>query len=421
MAFEFRFPDVGEGIHEGTLVEWLVTEGETVEMDQAFVKVETDKAIVELPSPRKSHILKHHFQPGDTINVGDVLVTFGEAGEPIKKSKSVKTGIAPSQIPDTVETSDSVRKSVSEKKKPGKRRPLATPHTRAYARKMDVDLEDVVPTGKGGRITDEDVDKAAAGGVPESPSHAAPVAPAAIPYVTEGEPVERIPVTHLRKLIADNMMLSKQAAAHVTHVDEADVTDLYRLYKKAKPHIEETEGIKFTILPFFIKALTVALKSHPLMNSEYDSDNQQIILKKFYNIGIAVDTADGLVVPVIKHADRMDMIQLARSIGTLAENARVRTLSLDDIRGGTISVTNIGPLGGVFATPIIRQPESAIIGLHTIKDRPAVVDGQIVARKMMYLSVSFDHRHIDGASAARFMTNLVNLIQNPDLLMMRMF
>ncbi|NOZ78379.1 MAG: 2-oxo acid dehydrogenase subunit E2, partial [Acidobacteria bacterium] len=266
------------------------------------------------------------------------------------------------------------------------------------------------------RITDDDVRRTAEG--PEQPpAAAAPAVPAGEPVETTEGPVERIPITHLRRVIARTMRESKQAAAHVTHVDEADVTALYELYTSMKPAILERSGVRFTLLPLFIKALVATLRLHPLLNAEADEEAGVILLKRFYNIGIAVDTPDGLIVPVITNAERKNMVELASEIADTAQRARERRLTLDELRGGTCTITNIGPLGGLFATPIIHQPELAIVGLHTIAERPVVRNGEIVIRRMMYLSVSFDHRWIDGAEAARFMTDFVKLIENPGLLM----
>jgi pyruvate dehydrogenase E2 component (dihydrolipoamide acetyltransferase) len=292
-----------------------------------------------------------------------------------------------------------------------------------------VDLRGIEGSGSGGRITDEDVERAVAGVPAEPPAQSSPPVetpepPASVPagelVVTDEGELERVPITHLRKVIADSMRRSKHTAAHVTHVDEADVTDLVAHYNSVKAVIAERDGVKFSLLPFFIKALVTVLEQYPMFNATVDEDKSEILIKKFYNIGIAVDTPEGLIVPVVKNADRKDMVTLAREVADLAERARSRRLTLDELRGGTCTITNIGPLGGVFATPIINQPELAIIGLHVIKERPVVVDGEIAVRKMMYLSISFDHRWIDGADAARFMTDLVRLVSVPGLLMVRL-
>jgi pyruvate dehydrogenase E2 component (dihydrolipoamide acetyltransferase) len=409
MAFVFNFPDVGEGIHEGRVVEWLIAEGDTVAEDQALLKVETDKAVVELPSPRTGTVLRLHVEADATIFVGDALVTIGDAGEEIPEDVAPKASEAPTAAPVAVEAPGAQVTTA--------RRPLATPRTRSMARKLGVDLSQVAGSGRGGRITDEDLQRAADGG---GAAPTPPAAPAGVVAATADGEVERVPITHLRKMIANSMRASKHNAAHVTHVDEADVTDLVDHYKRAKPVIEERTGVKFTLLPFFIKALVSTLEKYPIFNASVDEEKQEILYKKYYNIGVAVDTPEGLIVPVIRDADRKDMVELAAEVADKAERARSRELTLDEIRGGSCTLTNIGPLGGVFATPIINQPELAIVGLHAIKERPEVVKGEIAIRKMMYLSISFDHRYIDGAEAARFMSDLVSLVSEPMVLMARL-
>jgi pyruvate dehydrogenase E2 component (dihydrolipoamide acetyltransferase) len=415
MAFVFNFPDVGEGIHEGRVVEWLIAEGATVAEDEPLLKVETDKAVVELPSPKAGTVLKLHVPADSPIEVGDALVTIGAEGESLPATgDGERDGPALVSVPPPEQTPPAPKTG---------RRPLATPKTRALARRLGVDLALVRGTGSAGRITDEDVERAA--GAPADPITAprtpAPpsASPAGVTAATADGEVERVPVSHLRKVIAGAMRTSKQTSAHVTHVEEADVTELFAHYRTVKREVEAGGG-RFTLLPFFIKALVAVLKDHPIFNASVDETAGEILLKKYYNIGIAVDTPEGLIVPVIKNADCKDMLQLAVEISDLAGRARERKLDLGELKGGTCTITNIGPLGGVFATPIINQPELAIIGLHKIQDRPVVVDGEIVVRKMMYLSVSFDHRWIDGAEGARFMTDLVGLISQPGLLMARL-
>ncbi len=417
MAFVFNFPDVGEGIHEGRVVEWLVAEGATVAEDEALVKVETDKAVVELPSPRAGVVLKLHAAADAPIEVGDPLVTIGEAGERLAEEPRPDETQAVPQTPPTSPEPETEDVSIPP------RRPLATPRTRVLARKLGVDLASVQGSGPGGRITDQDVESAASGTAatvePAIQTPAPAVAHGRAESTTDGE-VERVPLSHLRKVIASAMRASKQTAAHVTHVDEADVTDLVDHYRAVKPVIEEQVGIKFSLLPFFVKALVATLKRHPRFNASVDEQAQEMVLKKYYNIGIAVDTPEGLIVPVIRNADTKDMVAIAAEVADLAKRARSRELALDELKGGTCTITNIGPLGGIFATPIINVPELAIVGIHKIMERPAVVDGEIVVRRLMNLSVSFDHRYVDGADGARFMTDLVGLVSNPGLLMARL-
>ena len=413
MAHQFNFPDVGEGIHEGRVVEWLVAEGDSVAEDQPLLKIETDKAVVELPSPNTGTVLRLHVRADEAIEVGDALVTIGEAGESLPESNALR------EAPKTVEAPPiAVMEMEPVSPVSGRRRPLATPRTRARARKLGIDLGTIQGSGAGGRITDEDVQRAAA--APSRPVALTVVAaPAGIAETTADGEVERVPLSHLRKLIAGAMRASKQISAHVTHVEEADVTDLFEHYRMVKASVE-ADGGRFTLLPFFIKALVTVLKDYPIFNASVDEEREEILLKKYYNIGIAVDTPEGLIVPVIRDADQKDMVELAAEIVDLAGRARERRLTLDELRGGSCTITNIGPLGGVFATPIINQPELAIVGLHKIQDRPVVVDGEIVIRKMMYMSISFDHRWIDGAEGARFMSDLVRLVSKPGLLMARL-
>ena len=526
MALDFKFPDVGEGIHEGRLVEWLVAEGDPVTVDQPFVKVETDKAVVDLPAPVAGTMLKHHFPAGEIIRVGQVLASFGgsselrvESSEPgqeaVQSSKyKVQSGELGALQPETrdskletpkaagspqplatnpssefgVRSPESGQKAVPGSKfqvpggEPGAHklespapqletrnskpetaapaaRPPATPHTRALARKLGVDLAQVSATGPRGRITDEDVEKAAVSfqpsavsrssefGVRSSETGQKPV-PSSKFQVPSGEPgapqpetrnskletplrpipsyasssdeaeaVERVPISYLRKRIAEHMTASKTTSAHVTHVDEADVTELFAMYKQAKEEVRSAYGLNLTILPFFMKAIVAALREHPLFNASYDADKGELLMKKFYHIGIAVDTPEGLIVPVVKHVEHKNMLTLASELQTLGDKARSRALSLDELKGATITITNIGPIGGLFATPIINQPNLAIIALGVVKDRPVVHEGAIAIRKMIYFSVSFDHRIIDGAAAARFVNALVGIVSRPGLLM----
>ncbi|MGC8723687.1 MAG: dihydrolipoamide acetyltransferase family protein [Acidobacteriota bacterium] len=418
MPLEFRFPDVGEGIHEGKIVQWLVKEGDSVAVDQPFVKVETDKAVVDLPAPKAGGVLALRFAAGETIHVGDVIAVFGSPGE---KGTGASAAAAP-----TAPALPAALPAVPQPAAPPPPRSgkiLATPHTRAYARKLGVDLASAVPTGKGGRITDEDVDRALRGSpsagaqAAPAPPRSAPATPSAPVEITEAGPVTREPISHLRKVIAEAMTASKHTSAHVTHVDEADVTDLVELYRKVKGTVEADGRTKFSLMPIFVKAVVAMLKRHPLLNASYDEARGEIVLKRYYHIGMAVDTPDGLIVPVLKDADRKDMLQLAGEVADLAQRARERRLSLEELKGGSFTITNIGPIGGLIATPIIHQPELAIAALFAIKERPAVVGGVVVPRKLMNVAISFDHRIIDGAEGARAAADLVRLLENPGLLM----
>ncbi len=408
MAFEFRFPDVGEGIHEGRIVEWLVAVGDHVRVDQPFVKVETDKAVVDLPAPRAGKVLELRFRKGDAIRVGEVLAVFAAEGEEAPEA-------SPPSRPPAPALPAAPAPAAPAPPPPPRGKVLATPHTRALARKLGVDLAAVVPTGRGGKVTDEDVRRAAAAPAPPPPP---PAPKAGEPGEDPFGPVERTPLTHLRKVIAEAMVLSKRTSAHVTHVDEADVTDLHALYLRLKP-LAAGEGVKLSLTAFFVKALAVMLKGHPLLNASFDEGRGEVALKKYVHMGLAVDTPEGLIVPVIRNADRKGLLDVAREIEELASKARERRLSLEELKGASFTLTNIGPIGGLIATPIIHQPEVAICAFFAAKERPVVREGQVVARRMMNVALTFDHRLIDGAEGARAAADLVRLLENPEFLLLK--
>lgn len=437
MAHDFRLPDVGEGLHEGTLVEWLVSVGDRVAVDQPFCRVETDKAVVELPAPRAAVVASLHAEPGDVVQVGEVLITFAGDGDRASAPASQANEPAATAGRSVGGAASAARPRAEHSTRlpgPGRHRPLATPHTRALARRLGVDLQRIEPSGRGGRVTDEDVQRAAATGSSAGPAAAggpaaggagrAAIRPeagptAAVESTAEG-PVERVRVSHLRRVIADAMALSTRTAARVTHVDEADVTDLLAAHRKARAHLEGTAHAKFSLLPYFIRAVSRALIDHPLLNASYDEQRQEIVLKKYYHLGVAVDTPDGLMVAVLRDAGEKSLLQLSDEIADKAGRARERKLAPAELRGATFTISSMGPLGGAFATPIIHHPESAIIGLHAIKQRPAVVDGEVVARETMFISLSYDHRIIDGVVAARFVQQVLELVQSPELLMLHL-
>jgi pyruvate dehydrogenase E2 component (dihydrolipoamide acetyltransferase) len=396
---DIKFPDVGEGITEGTLVKWLVKAGDEIKADQAVAEIETDKAIVEIPSPKAGKILKLYGKEGDVIKVGSVLASIALPGEEARieaKPPEIKPPAKPEIKPP---------------EKPEIGRVLATPSTRRLARELGVDISRVGGTGPGGRVTDEDVRKASE--VAAKPPEVKP--PEAAPEIKPVE--ERIPIKGIRKTIAERMVKSLFTAPHVVSMDEADVTELVKLREKEKK-IAEDKGIKLTYLAFIVKAVTVALKQHPYLNASIDSEKNEIILKRYYNIGIAVDTPEGLMVPVIKNADQKSIMELAQETERLAEEARSRKIKLSDLKGNTFTITNIGSIGGIFSTPIINPPDVAILGVHRIRDMPVVIDGEIKIRKILPLVLSFDHRVLDGAQAARFMNTLKAHLEDPDLLLL---
>ncbi len=445
MVYEFRFPDVGEGITEGELVAWKVRVGDKVKEDQIIADVETDKALVQIPSPVSGVILKINFNKGDTIKVGAVMVVIGEQGESVTQNKNERLEEKVSERKDVskksvgvvgeLEEADDVDKAVAEARKeiqssikPKQEsavdavdrivgRVLAMPRVKQLAKDIGVDLSQVPGTGSHGQITESDVRSSKGKGTSEVKKEIQHVRK----YDMYGY-VTRVPLKGVRKAIAKNMEQSATEIPHVSHVDKVDMTALVQVREREKVSAEK-KGVTLTYMPFIIKAIIAALKEHPSLNSSLEDDglgNQDIVMKKYYNIGVAVDTEEGLMVPVLKGAERKSIIAIAKEIAELAEKARKREINLGDLRGGTFTITNYGSIGGLFGTPIINYPEAAILGLGRMIDEPVVVHGKIDTRKVMYLTLSFDHRILDGAEAARFMNKLISYLQDPDSLLVEM-
>jgi len=408
MAKQFKFPDVGEGITEGEIVRWLIREGDEVKEDQTLAEIETDKAVVEMPSPYKGTVLKVHVKEKDIVKVGQVLVTIGEKGE----SAAEETPAARAEEKPAPATGPSVVGVVPESREEI-REVLAAPKVRRLAMEIGVDIKSVRGTGPQGRITEEDVQaaKMAAAGPKEEKKPSLKIKEKFDFY---GE-LERIPLRGVRRATAKRMHQSVSTAAHVTHFDEADVSELVKVRESLKAQAAE-KGVKLTYLPFIIKALLAAIKDHPLLNAVLNDEDEEIIVKKYYNFGIAVDVPDGLIVPVVKGVDQKSIFELAGEIQTVAEAAKKRSLDLADLKGGTFSITNVGGIGGEAATPIINYPEAAILATLKIKERVRVKNGQVMAVKTLPLCLSFDHRVIDGAEAARFMNDLVANLEDADFL-----
>ncbi len=396
MVVDFKFPDVGEGIVDGEIVKWEVNVGDKVAEHQVIAKVETDKAIVEIPSPRAGTILKIYHKEGDIVKVGETLVTIGEPGEHVEQLE-----VKPAPPTSVVGVLEEARPIAS-------RQVLATPATRRLAKELGVDISQVIGTGLEGRVTEEDVRKLAEekGKKPETFIRKKK-------YDLYGY-YETVPMKGVRRSTAKKMIESVKAAPHVTHMDEADVTELSSIRERQKEAAQK-QGVHLTYLPFVVRAAVAALKQFPYLNSSVSEENEEIILKKYYNIGIAVDTEDGLIVPVVKGADQKSVMKIAQEIQNLAEKARSREIDLADLKGGTFTVTNIGFIGGIHATPIINYPETAILATGKICDKAVVREGEIVARKVMPLSLSFDHRVIDGVMGARFMNALIRYLEDPTL------
>lgn len=425
-VFEFKLPDIGEGIHEGEIVKWFVKAGDTVKEDDVLLEVQNDKAVVEIPAPVDGTVKEVKVSEGTVAVVGDVLITFDIEGDAPAGEEET-----PEQ-PKAEEKTEDVKEDVKED---GPRdvqlhkseRVIAMPSVRKYAREKGVDIRQVNGSGDNGRVLKEDIDAFANGEAPSAEAateKTESVAPAAAakteikPYESATPELEtREKIRGIRKAISKAMVNSKHTAPHVTLMDEVDVTKLVALRKDFK-QVAADQGVKLTYLPFVVKALTAAAKAFPTINASIDDVNEEIVYKNYYNIGIAADTDNGLVVPVVKDADRKSIYALATNINELAGKAREGKLAGEDMKGGSITITNIGSAGGQWFTPVINHPEVAILGIGRIAEKAVVKNGEIVAAPVLALSFSFDHRLIDGATAQNALNMVKRLLEDPALLMM---
>lgn len=432
-VFQFKLPDIGEGIAEGEIVKWFVKDGDTIEEDDTLLEVQNDKSVEEIPSPVSGTIKKIIVDEGIVANVGDVLVEIDAPGH--NSDTATAAPAEESKPTEAVETSAEAGPVVAAAD-PNKR-VLAMPSVRQYAREKDVDITQVNPTGKGGRVTKEDIDEFTSGGQKasapaegsEAPKEAVsqasastesakPAAPAK-PFTSNmGEMETREKLTPMRKAISKAMVNSKHTAPHVTLHDEVEVSKLWDHRKKFK-QVAADNGTKLTFLPYVVKALTATVKKYPILNASIDDAAQEIVYKNYYNIGIATDTDAGLYVPNIKNANMKGMFAIADEINEKAALAHDGKLSADDMRNGTITISNIGSVGGGFFTPVINYPEVAILGVGTIAQQPIVnAEGELAVGRVMKLSLSFDHRIVDGATAQQAMNNIKRLLAEPELLLM---
>lgn len=400
MAYEFKLPDIGEGVVEGEIISWRVKPGDEVEEDDPMVEVMTDKATVEIPSPVKGRILECIGDEGDVVEVGATLVVI-EPSEKRKASGKRKKEEAPKEKDRA--SGRQKEKPAPAEKEAADERVLATPAVRRLARERKIEMEQVEGTGPGGRITREDLDRFAAKGPPQAEA----------PSERPEKEVETIPYRGLRKKIGDRLSQAKHHAPHYTYVEEVDMTALVELRRQ---YLKRRSDGRLTYLPFILKALVAGLKKFPLLNATLDEEAGQILVKRYYNIGVATATEEGLIVPVVKGADRKGIVELSEEIHGMAEAARQGKTRLEDLKDGTFTVTSLGALGGLMATPIINYPEVAILGIHRIQEKPVVRHGTIATRHIMNLSLSLDHRVVDGAVAAQFMHEIIPLLESPALL-----
>ncbi len=398
MKKEFKLPDVGEGVAEGEIRKWLVKEGESVREFQPLAEIMTDKVNVEMTSPFTGKILKLNAGEGRVVKVGEVIMEV-EVEEETGAPKDKKPETAPHARASAGEaarsqiTSEHIR---------------ATPAVRKRARELGVDISTVKPADPSGRVTTEDVEAAAKKGS----TGAAATTAGRVPE--QHDAVERIPVQGIRRRIFERMAESKRNIPHFSYVDEVDMTSIVH----ARDILARKYGdrVKVTFLPFIIKATVESLKEFPYLNASYDEKTNEIVLKKHHNIGVAVATEAGLIVPNIKDADTKSIEQLAKEVEELASKARAGSLSLPEVQGGTFTITNVGPIGGLLSSPVINYPESAILAIHRVQQRPVVRNGQIIIRDMMYFTVACDHRIVDGAVAARFGNRLIEYLEHPFLM-----
>lgn len=449
MAFEFKLPDIGEGIHEGEIAKWMVEEGDEIKEDDVLVEIQNDKAMVEIPSQVDGTVTKIHVPEGEVTTVGTVIVTIddgsednGESEEESEKEESKDEEKKEEKSEDESKDDSKEDESKDEKKDDSKEdkeasesedkkekktsggRVIAMPSVRKFAREEDVDINEVTGSGKNGRVTKEDIEAFKSGDAPaaseseeaaseEETQEESQVAASA----SQGSRETREKMSGMRKAIAKAMVNSKQTSPHVTHMDEVVVDELWNHRKKFK-EIAAEQGVKLTFLPYVVKAIVSTLKKFPELNASIDNETMEIIQKHYYNVGIAADTERGLVVPVIKDADTKSMFEISNEINALAEKARDGKLSGDEMKGGSMSISNLGSAGGAHFTPVINQPEVAILGIGRIEEKAIVRDGQVVPARVLALSLSYDHRQVDGMKAQTALNHMKRLLNNPELLLM---
>ncbi|GAB1611887.1 MULTISPECIES: dihydrolipoamide acetyltransferase family protein [Mammaliicoccus] len=426
MSFEFKLPDIGEGIHEGEIVKWFVKAGDEIQEDDVLCEVQNDKSVVEIPSPVSGKVEEVMVEEGTVSVVGDTIVKIDAPDAEGIQFKGHDDDEEPKQEEKAEETKEeSTQESEKSEEVDDSKRVIAMPSVRKFARDNDVNIKAVSGSGKNGRILKEDVEAYLNGGstseqgtTEEAQSASTEDTATQTAQVPEGaypETREKIPA--MRKAIAKAMVNSKQTAPHVTLMDEIDVQELWDHRKKFK-EVAAEQGTKLTFLPYVVKALVSALKKYPALNTEFDEENGEIVHKHYYNIGIAADTDRGLLVPVVKNADHKSMFQISDEINELAVKARDGKLQANEMKGATCTISNIGSAGGQWFTPVINHPEVAILGIGRIAQKPIVKDGEIVAAPVLSLSLSFDHRQIDGATGQNAMNHIKRLLNNPELLLM---
>lgn len=433
--FRFILPDIGEGVVEAEVQQWFVKPGDHVQEDQPLVEVTTDKATVVIPSPRRGTVTRLLYQPGQVARVHQPIL---EMVEDVHPEKLPPAELAPGERmptpepePGAGEPQAGVAVAPAATAAAAGARVLATPAVRALARQMGLAIGSVAGTGRGGRVTREDLEGARAGRngkaapppaptLPQRPGDYEELLPERKPTAPTSGDDEVLPLRGIRRRIAERMAQAKRTAAHFTFVEQADVTELVRVKTRVAAAAQEGDGTHVTFLPFVVKAAIAALRKHPWLNATLDEGRSEIRLKRRYHIGVATATPQGLLVPVVHDADRLSLLELSRELERLAAAARAGRARPEELTGSTFTVTSLGAKGGLMATPVINFPEVAILGIHRIRPTPVVRDGQIVARDVMNVSVSCDHRIVDGDAAAAFAYTLIEVLEDPSLLFLEM-
>lgn len=421
MRYIFKFPDIGEGLDEGTIAEWYVSKGQHVESGEPLVKMETDKVVTDIPSPKKGVIAAIYGKIGETIKVGDPLVEIEmegiagtEAIEEMKKDTAEPIEEKGAGVVGTLEVagnnaylpaSDEVSEVAKDQTAKAAKKALATPVARSLAREMGVDINMITGTGPAGRVMTNDIKKYF-----ESSKRIEDQAKV-IPVLPEDR-ITYKPLSQLRKTIAKNMIASKHQAAHMTVHEEVEISELIRIREKFKTRLED-QGIKLSFLPFILKAVALSLKKFPSLNAEMDLENNRMVYKNYYNIGIAVDTEDGLLVPVIYDVDKLNISQIAEKLNEIAKKSRERKLSINDMKDGTFTITNYGSIGGLYAAPVINYPQAGILGIGRLMTKPIFKNEQVIKGQFFPLSLSVDHRIVDGGEVTRFLNTIIDFINDP--------
>ena len=404
MTLEFRFPDVGEGITEGEIVRWLVAQGDRVRADQPLVEVETDKAVVEIPAPRGGRILQLPLAAGETILVGEILVVIGDAdGAAVEPGTPPEAASVVGRLDaKTLELPPEPAVAHPDNRAAADGRVLAIPSVRKLARDLGVDLNRVTPSGPRGRVRREDV-------LREAPHSVESGQPGGAERDAHG-PIELQPLSALRRTIAKAMVEAATTAVPITTMDEVDISELQDWRTRANAAAPD---VHLTLLPFIMKAVVAALQQHPELNASIADDQQHLVIKRYYHLGIATDTPEGLIVPVVRDVDRRTLLDLATQLHSLTDLAKTRRIPLADLRGGTFTITNYGAVGGLFATPMLHLPQAAILGVGRFLQKPAAFRGTIALRTILPLSLTFDHRVLDGAAAQRFLNSVMAYLADP--------